>query len=175
MTFFMGWFKESEDEARERGGWLRLAMNGQANIHKLCRYAGLYALLHSCPNPDYGALVIILFLISDQLYYLAYRTHMYIHRSPDTTRYVSCASYYAQARVGDDDDYDVGKPNRHTEQALNDLRDYVRQNPNAAHALSDRGNVALNRFRDGESHVSKVAQDEYKNMGQGNRSGCCVQ
>ena len=168
MTLFMGWFTESEDEAREKGGWLRIAMNGQANIHKLCRYAGLYALLHSCPNPDYGALVIILFALSDQLYYLLYRTHMYIHRSPDTSRYLSYQTV--------EDDAPGGKrSNAHTEQALNDLREYVNRNPDAAHRLSERGGNAFERFRSGAPHVWTSDEDEAARTGQGRRSGCSVQ
>lgn len=159
LTLGFGWFTESEEEARAKPGWLRVHFNGQANLRKGLRLWGLYALLHSCPNPDYGGLVVLLFLAWDNLAYAGRRLHMFLHRSPDTTKYLAQPHV---AVVGDDV----------TKRELERLRKHVQENPQAAQRVQ-RGADALARFKAG-------GPDAVRDWGDGEEDGggrgwCVVQ
>lgn len=162
LTLGLGWFTESEEEARAKPGWLRVHFNGQANLRKALRLWGLYTLLHSCPNPDYGGLVVLLFLAWDNLAYAGRRLHMFLHRSPDTTKYLVQAPH-ARAVVGDDS-------NDYTERELERLRKHVQENPQATQRVQ-RGADALARFRAGGPDA---VRDWGEGEGEGGGKGWCV-
>ncbi len=168
LTLGLGWFTESEDEARAKPGWLRVHLNGQANLRKGLRLLGLYALLHSCPNPDYGALVVGLFLAWDNLAYAGRRLHMFLHRSPDTTKFLARPAAGARAVVGDEG---AGGDGGHTQRELERLRSYVQTNPQETLKVQ-RGADALARFRaGGPDAIRDVGEDEDG----GGRGWCAVQ
>jgi hypothetical protein len=173
LTLGLGWFTESEEEARGKPGWLRVYFNGQANLRKGLRLLGLYALLHSCPNPDYGALVVCLFLAWDNVAYAGRRLHMFLHRSPDTTKFLARGAggggVGARAVVGDD----AGGGEEYTQRELERLRNYVQENPHAAQKVQ-RGADALARFRAGGPDAVRDWGEE-EEAGGGKGWGCVVQ
>lgn len=137
--------------------------NGQANLRKALRLWGLYALLHSCPNPDYGGLVVLLFLAWDNLAYAGRRLHIFLHRSPDTTKFLAQPP---RAVVGDE-----GAGGRdYTERELARLRNYAQANPQTLSRVQ-RGSGAMMAFIAG-------GPDAVRDPGDGDEEGsrwCVVQ
>ncbi len=125
----LGWFRETEDEARERPGWLRVYFNGQHNIRVGLIGLALCFLCRAVPTPDLGALIVVLVLCRGTLGHFAHRLHMYLHRSPDTHRFL--AQPY-EARIGDEGE---GENEDNTAAELDKLRAYIRSNPEATHRL----------------------------------------
>jgi hypothetical protein len=159
LTLYFRWFTEEEEDARARG-WAAAAVNGQGNLRRLLRGWGLYMLLNSCPNPDYGAVVLALFLSWEYLFYGAKRVHMAINREQGMRRYM--ANPPPRRGAGAE---------QYTAAQLEKLKRSVERDQSLLHQVSDAGRTAWGRFSTGGPHVLHATEEE---RGAPPRGSCAI-
>jgi len=185
LTWGMGWFLETEEEAKERPGWLHLYFNGQHNIRVALTAVALFFLWRAVPTPDLGVLLLLLVLTRGFWGHALHRLDMYLHRSPQTHRFLARASTFApagswrserrpRARIGDEVEEEEEEED-YTTSELQKLRAYVQRYPEATHRVR-HGKMDLARFREGGEDFLVEEEDEDAEKGwEGRRVGCCVQ